>query len=283
MAGRLQEALQEQIDQSGLPGVRVAKWPQVIADQASALSTSQAMSATLVVWGEYDSGRVLADVQARYPQGNLSGKELRRQVGALSELSFTINSELPQELKWMTFYVLGEAYLRSGRSALADERIAQRFGRPSLKDQGALAGIYYDLGSIEGEKPRPDLNQVIAYTTLAIEHSPQFASAFNNRGVAYLNRRAEGDKLRAVKDLVWWCGSPGASDYSIQPWVGSAGRGIGRGGPCFVCLTESPVDGAGGSRSEQRPLLDICAAQRAREGVAILRSGGSRRPVSVKS
>ena len=74
VAGRLQEALQEQIDQSGLAGVRVAKWPQVIADQASALSASQAMSATLVVWGEYDSGRVPRTCRRETPRAISTAK-----------------------------------------------------------------------------------------------------------------------------------------------------------------------------------------------------------------
>lgn len=200
VAGRLHEALQEQIDQSGLPGVRVVRWPQVVADQAEALSASQALSATLVVWGEYDSGRVLAHVQARDPQNTLKGQELRRQVGALSELSLAINTELPQEMQWMTLYVLGEAYLRAGQKDPAENALRRALAE-SPGDDRALAGIYFDLASIESEKLRPDLNQVIAYGTLAIEHSPHFAAAYNNRGVAYLNRRAEGDQQRALRDF----------------------------------------------------------------------------------
>ena len=65
---------------------------------------SQTISANVGGLGEYDSGRVHVDVQARYLRTNSAAKELRRQVGALSELEFTIHSELPQELKWMTFY-----------------------------------------------------------------------------------------------------------------------------------------------------------------------------------
>ncbi len=60
------------------------------------------------------------------------------------------------------------------------ENVLRRALAESPDDRRMLAGIYYDLGSIESEKPRSDLNQVIAYTTLAIEQSPQFAAAFNN-------------------------------------------------------------------------------------------------------
>ena len=163
VAGRLQEALQEQIDQSGLPGVRVAKWPQVIADQASALSASQAMSATLVLWGEYDSGRVLAHVQARDPQDKLSGQELRRQVGALSELSLTINTRIAAGIEVDDVLRLGRGLFARRPERPGRERIAQRFGRVP-RGQRRPGRYLLRLGSIESEKPRPDLNQVIAYT-----------------------------------------------------------------------------------------------------------------------
>ena len=199
VAGRLREALEEEIRAAALPGVRIEVWPAVVADTPSALAATQAMSATLVVWGEYDSGRVLARVQA--PQAlRAAGQELRRLVESPADLNVIVNMDLPQELRWMALYVLGEAELSAGRHASAAAAL-QRALAIQLGNDEAISRIYYDLGFIESAKERPDLSQAIAYYSLAIDRTPDFAWAYNNRGVSYLGRQAEGDLGRALQDL----------------------------------------------------------------------------------
>jgi transcriptional regulator with XRE-family HTH domain len=65
MAGRVGEALQQEIDQSRLPQMRVGIWPEVVGEPAEAEQAGQAVSATLVIYGEYDVGRIV--VKFAYP------------------------------------------------------------------------------------------------------------------------------------------------------------------------------------------------------------------------
>jgi tetratricopeptide (TPR) repeat protein len=69
------------------------------------------------------------------------------------------------------------------------------------KDSRAVAGIYFFLGLLESQDVKPDLDQVIAYYTEAIERWPEMISVLNNRGLAYLHRASVGDLERAEADF----------------------------------------------------------------------------------
>jgi tetratricopeptide (TPR) repeat protein len=200
VAGRLQEALNEEMAAAALRGIRIEQWPEVIDSPQAALAATQAISATLVLWGEYDSGRVVARVQAPQAARSVDQQELRRLVETPTDLNVTVNMDLPEEMRWMALYVLGEAELSAGRHDTAEAALQRALAIARGNDEAA-SRIYYDLGFIESARPDADLSQAIAQYTLAIERRPGFASALNNRGVSYFNRRAEGDLQRAVQDF----------------------------------------------------------------------------------
>lgn len=200
VAGRLQEALNEEMAAAALQGIRIEQWPEVIDSPQAALAATQATSATLVLWGEYDSGRVVARVQAPQAARSVDQQELHRLVETPADLNVTVNTELPEEMRWMALYVLGEAELSAGRHDTAEAALQRALTMASGNDEAA-SRIYYDLGFIESARPDADLSQAIAQYTLAIERRPGFVSALNNRGVSYFNRRAEGDLQRAVRDF----------------------------------------------------------------------------------
>ncbi len=197
VAGRLQEALQEEVATAALDDVRIAIWPAVIDSPDAALKATQATSATLVLWGEYDSGRVVAHVQA---PGDVEQQEVRRLVESPADLNVTVNTELPKEMRWVALYVLGEATMSAGRYATADAALQRALSMVGGNDEVSRR-IYYDLGFIESAKSTPDFSQAIAYYTMAIERAAGSVSAFNNRGVCYSERRSEGDLPRAVEDF----------------------------------------------------------------------------------
>jgi tetratricopeptide (TPR) repeat protein/transcriptional regulator with XRE-family HTH domain len=200
IAGRLQDALNQEMATAGLQGIRIEQWPEVIDSPEAALAATQATSATLVLWGEYDSGRVVARVQAPQAARSVDQQELRRLVETPADLNVTVNTDLPEEMRWMALYVLGEAELSAGRHDTAAAALQRALAIARGNDE-ATSRIYYDLGFIESARPDADLSQAIAQYTLAIERRPDFASALNNRGVSYFNRRAQGDLQRAVQDF----------------------------------------------------------------------------------
>ena len=57
---RIRAALESEIGSVGLGEVRTAEWPMTIDVQEDAEGASRRSGAALVIWGEYDSGRVVA-------------------------------------------------------------------------------------------------------------------------------------------------------------------------------------------------------------------------------
>lgn len=200
VAGRLQEALVDAFDGSGLEPVRVEVLPQTIVDETAARQTAARLDAELLIWGEYDSGRVVAHISA--PEGDQpsAGQERRWSIETGEELSATINTDLPQDVQWMALYSLGRVHYMAGQGEQA-AAVFQQALKVSPQDPSTRGAIYDYLGLIESQKASPDQDKVIAYYTEATELLPALASVLNNRGVAYVERSQEGDLTRAIDDF----------------------------------------------------------------------------------
>jgi len=197
IAGRLEEALEQEFQSAGLTEVRVAAAEQTAADEQAARELGARWGASLVVWGEYDSGRVIAWVSAPEATPNVQRRWL---VLSPEQLSATINTDLPQEVRWMALYVLGRVHFLAGRLDQADAALTQALAAPP-SDPGSRAAVDYYLGLVESQQPQADLNEVIAYYSEALALQPAQTAALNNRGVAYLERGSSGDLERAEADL----------------------------------------------------------------------------------
>jgi tetratricopeptide (TPR) repeat protein/transcriptional regulator with XRE-family HTH domain len=197
IAGRLQEALEAEFRAAGLTEVQVAAAEQSARDEQAARELGARWEASLVVWGEYDSGRVIARVTAPEVAAQAQRRWL---VLSPEQLSATINTDLAQEVGWMTLYVLGRVHFLARRLDPAAAALERALAAPPA-DPAALAAVYYYLGLVESLQPQVDLNEVIAYYSEALARQPDQTAALNNRGVAYLERRASGDLERAEADL----------------------------------------------------------------------------------
>lgn len=200
IAGRIQEALQEEFEEAGLESVRIERLPEAVSDEASAQRVGQELHAALVVWGEYDSGRVIAVTTAPMTEEGIESREQRWLVATSEELSSTINTDLPRDVQWVSLYVLGQIHFGAGRRHDAEVVFKRALIEPP-EDQWAVAIVYFYLGLLESKKVTPDLDEVIAYYTEALERWPEMTSALNNRGIAYLDRGMVGDLDRAEADF----------------------------------------------------------------------------------
>lgn len=200
VAGRLQEALQDTFDEAGLEQVRIERIPEIIAEDASAQRVGIELQAALVLWGEYDSGRVIAVTTVPDAEGQVEGWEKRWLFATSEELSATINTDLPRDVEWIALYVLGQIHFWDGRHQEA-ETVFKRALTVPPGDTETLAVVYFFLGFLNSEKTDADLDEVIAYYSEALARWPGLISAVNNRGVAYLQRNALGDLERAEADL----------------------------------------------------------------------------------
>jgi tetratricopeptide (TPR) repeat protein len=199
IAGRIQEALKQEFGEAGLESVRIERLPDIVTDEPSAQRVGEDLHAALIVWGEFDSGRVIAVTTAPMMEG-IESREQRWLVATSEELSSTINTDLPRDVRWLSLYVLGQVHFGSGRSGDAVAVFKRALIEPP-KDSRAVAGVYFFLGLLESQDVKPDLDQVIAYYTEAIERWPEMISALNNRGLAYLHRASVGDLERAEADF----------------------------------------------------------------------------------
>ena len=175
-------------------------WPETIRDQNAASERAELSGATVVVWGEYDSGRVVAHVSA-YPSGLfVEGGEQRWLLAEPSLLNTTVNSDLPADVQWMALYVIGQVDYWTDRPEQAEAAFRQALASPP-EDPVAVATAYSYLASLEAMKTEPDWDQLLGYYSEALVRQPGSTTILNNRGVAYLRRDSPGDIQRAEADL----------------------------------------------------------------------------------
>ncbi len=201
VAGRLQTALQEEIRQAGLATVRVAPWPQVLPNETQALAALEQAKATLLIWGEYDSGRVLAHITLAGSLSQPQSRELEALVASPGELSTTINSELPQDVRYLALLSLGELYLQRQQFGLAQATLERAQANAPQDDPQGLAALYFRMGYAYQMGDPPERAKAIDVYSRAIELDPRHARAYYNRGLAYLHGGKAQELDQAILDF----------------------------------------------------------------------------------
>jgi tetratricopeptide (TPR) repeat protein len=185
VAGRIREELESTLSSAPIMSATVAVWPEVIASQAEAESALAAANATLIIWGEYDSGRVRANL-------TLSDKLLTHHVDfpltSADDLVTTINEDVPAEVRTLALltvgnlYPLDEFYTRAARTFQQALDLA-----PTQEKTRALLNFYLGLAVSKGGKI-VDLERAIGYYTQALRLNPMLYDALYNRGTLWLHR-----------------------------------------------------------------------------------------------
>jgi tetratricopeptide (TPR) repeat protein/transcriptional regulator with XRE-family HTH domain len=203
VAGRLAEALQREIDDLRLQHSRVAIWPEVVAEQGQALEAGRATSATLVIYGEYDAGRIVVKFTQPADQASFAGPALQRYVAGAPELSAIINSDLPQQVRSLALMALGQIYLTQNEAEQARLLLAQ--ARSNLQNDPAIdrqtwALVNFHLGAAYHHSRPPALDEAITAYGEAIAAWPEMISSRFNRAAAYEARNQPGDLELALLD-----------------------------------------------------------------------------------
>ena len=200
VAGRLKESLSEELATSSLERNRVEVVQDPVIQETAARELGKRYGAHLIVWGEYDSGRVIAFVTPLGENDLTTTQERRWLLSNSGELLTTINSDLPDEIRWLALYILGQTHLHAGRLDEAQASLERAIASPP-EEPIALGGVYFHLGLLESRRSAPDLNKIVAYYSETLELQPGHLSALNNRAVTYLERDTAGDVERAEADL----------------------------------------------------------------------------------
>lgn len=199
VAGRVEEVLAQVLDEASL-AARVAHWPDEIPDEAAAQAALARSGATLLIWGEYDSGRVLVRLSLPADASPQPGQRIETLVATPAELSATINTAVPQEVRYVALVTLGQLNLGRGDVARARAALEQALSAPP-GEADAQALLYHRLAYAYQIGPDPELDRAIGYYDLVVDLQPRWKTTYFNRGLAYYARGETGDYFQAVADF----------------------------------------------------------------------------------
>lgn len=184
VAGRIQEAMESQLAAAKLAEVRVAVWPERIAHNRAGESALRDTGAAMLIWGEYDSGRVRVNFTLPEGQANVGWQQL---VNSPAELSTTINLDVPREVQALALLTIGRLYRDRGEADKAKAALEQALAqRPSEPD--TVATLSFLLGYLYAGYQPPMLDEAITAYSRTIELHPDWLNAHYNRGLAYFDR-----------------------------------------------------------------------------------------------
>ncbi len=198
--GRLKQQIDREVTAAGLGQVRTADWPDEIDGEDAALEAGLKSRATIVIWGEYDSGRVIATFTIPKRAAETHDQQVVDLASSPSELPATVNVALTEEVRHVALLTLGQLYLEQGEHDKAKVVLVHAMSKPP-SDPQALAGLRFRLGRAYLGGDLADLDEAITLFTQVLATQPRLVDAYNNRAVAYLERGRADDVERAVADL----------------------------------------------------------------------------------
>ena len=198
--GRLREQIEREIADAGLVDVRTAEWPDEIAAEEAAVAAGLQSGAKIVIWGEYDSGRVVASFTMPLSRSEPHDQQVVDLATSPSELPATINVGLAEEVRYAALLTLGQLYLEQEAFHAAKLVLLRAMAEPP-SDPDTLASIRFRLGRAYQGGESADLDEAIVLFTQVLAVRPRSVHTYNSRALAYLDRGADGDVDLAVTDL----------------------------------------------------------------------------------
>ena len=196
VAGRIRAALEEEIRDEFLPSIKVMVLTEDVRDEAEAQEVAQRTKAAIVIWGEYDSGRAQARFTVPALHGSMEEDQVERPVLNPADLTATINTELPHDVRLLALLIFAELY-ESGEDSKKARDALDEVLTTLPKEPDTVATIYFRLGYLHQVKEPPNLAAAEKYYTLAILYDPTSPTPYFNRALAY---RARDEVDKAIDD-----------------------------------------------------------------------------------
>ncbi|MDE2786197.1 MAG: tetratricopeptide repeat protein, partial [Chloroflexota bacterium] len=225
--GRLRDSINREIAAAGLEGIRIDHWVETVPGNRAALSAAEQSGAAIVIWGEYDSGRVLANLTSTPTENETLGPQVVEIATSPSELPTAINLNLTAEVRSVALLALSQVYLQRGEYEPAKTVLYQALEHPPA-DPAALANMRYRLGQAYLGGEYADLDEAIWRFTEVLEVQPRSAYTYGSRGLAYLERGRPGDEDLAIADLTT---ASNLVPHLAAPYLNRAVAYIARGRP----------------------------------------------------
>jgi tetratricopeptide (TPR) repeat protein/transcriptional regulator with XRE-family HTH domain len=186
VAGRIEEALQRELRDSRLANVRVAVLPAPVTAQGQARSVLSNTMASAIIWGEYDAGRVRANV-------TVPGEDETNWINPVespAKLSLVINEAVPDAARVLALISLGRLYRQENDLPTALHTFETALAlKPT--DPTTLASLHFYVGillpKVRGLEVEV-LSSAIDHFSQALALKPDWTNLLYNRGTNYLGR-----------------------------------------------------------------------------------------------
>ena len=200
VVGRLRGAVDDELETAGLTSIRTVEWPKQIDGMPEAEDAIKRSNAALVIWGEYDSGRVVARFTAPRGLSSSLGDHVVDISSSPSDLPATINIGLTNEVRFVALATLGQLYLEQDEFDSAKTLLISALDPPPA-DASALTSLRFLLGSAFLGGDLADFDEAVWLFTQVLAVEPRSVEALNGRALAYLGRDRIGDPGLAIDDL----------------------------------------------------------------------------------
>ena len=198
--GRLKEEIDREVRAAGIRGVRTVEWPKNIHEESDAEAAGRRADAMLVIWGEYDSGRVIARFTVPDSRSEQHDQQVVDIASTPSELPATINIGLTEEVRYVALLTLGQLHLDQGEYDLAKASLIRALTKPPA-DPSALANLRFNLALAYRGGKKADFDLAIWLFSQVLSTEPDSVEAYNSRALTYLDRGDRGDVELALADL----------------------------------------------------------------------------------
>ena len=198
--GRLKHQIDSEVMAAGLEQVRTVEWPEEIDGEDAALEAGLKSGATIVIWGEYDSGRVIATFTIPKSHSETHDQQVVDLASSPSDLPATVNVALTEEVRHVALLTLGQLYLEQRAYDKAKAVLIHAMAQPPADPQ-ALAGLRFRLGRAYLGGELGDFDEAITLFTQVLAVQPSLVDAYNSRALAHLERDRPGDVDQALADL----------------------------------------------------------------------------------
>ena len=225
--GRLRDSINREIAAARLDGIRIDDWTEIVPGHRVALSAAEQSGAAIVIWGEYDSGRVLANLTSTPTASESLGPQVVEIATSPSELPTAINISLTAEVRSVALLALSQVYLQRGEYEPAKTVLYQALEHPPA-DPASLANLRYRLGQAYLGGEYADLDEAIWRFTEVLSVQPRSADTYASRGLAYLERGRPGDENLAIADLTR---ASQLAPHLPSPYLNRAAAYVARGRP----------------------------------------------------
>ena len=184
VAGRIKAALEEYLKEGFIPSIKIKILSEDLRDEAEAQDAAQRTNASIVIWGEYDSGRAQARFTVPALDGSMEESRVERPVLNPTDLTATINTELPHDVRLLALLVLARLY-EDGEDSTEARDLLDEALTTLPKEPDTVASIYFQLGYLYQVREPPNLPAANKYYTLAILYNPDSPTPYYNRSLAY--------------------------------------------------------------------------------------------------